>query len=110
MPKTPVITPITTDTKADCAAVGASKSINHSAHLHDMTVLASIIHLGSIFHLRNCSTVTISTPSLSLYLQMVQVYTYTHTLVVYHLSCRIDCLVCLCTVCTHSHPGSIYHQ
>src|SRR5210317_804280 len=101
MPKTPVITPITTDTKADCAAVGASKSINHSAHLHDITVLASIIHLGSIFHLRNCSTVTISTPSLSQYQQMVRAYTYTHTLVACHLSYKIDCLICLCIVNTH---------
>src|SRR5210317_311757 len=106
MPKTPVITPITTDTKADCAAVGASKSINHSAQRHDITVLASIIHLGSIFHLRNCSTVTISTPSLSQYQQMVRAYTYTHTLVAYRLSCRIDCLIYLCTASIHSHSQS----
>ena len=62
MPKTPVITPITTDTTADCAAVGTSRDINHSAHLQDMTVLQNIIKRGSIFHLRKVSTLIAADP------------------------------------------------
>ena len=50
MPNAPVIAPITTLTNADCAAVGASKFINHSAQRQLISVITSIMKRGSSFH------------------------------------------------------------
>ena len=58
MPNAPVMAPITTLTKADCDAVGASKFINHSAQRQLISVITSIIKRGSNFHFAMRSKVT----------------------------------------------------
>ena len=50
--------PITTLTNADCAAVGASKFINHSAQRQLIKVITSIMKRGNNFHRVMRSNVT----------------------------------------------------
>ena len=54
---------VTTLTNADCAAVGESKFINHSAQRQLIRVITNIIKRGRSFHLEMRSNVTSATPT-----------------------------------------------